>query len=135
MTWIWIWSGISISLLLLEISTKKLNLNYFVFSSILALATTRIFSKFLYQFIIFIVVGLILYLYHEKILNYIEKVYKKDMVGRKAIVVKSIVKGKVGVIKINKLKYKAISTNEIKKDSIVKIVDVSEFILKVEKTK
>ena len=50
-------------------STKKLNLNYFIFSSIFALATTRLFNKFLYQFIIFIVIGLILYLYQEKILN------------------------------------------------------------------
>lgn len=133
MTWIWIWLGISISLLLLEISTKKLNLNYFVFSSIIALATTRLFDKFLYQFIIFVVVGLILYLYQEKILNKIEKVYKKDMIGRKAKVVKVIKKGEVGIVKINKLKYKATSLKEIKEDSIVKIVDVSEFILKVEK--
>ena len=133
MTWIWIWLGISISLLLLEISTKKLNLNYFVFSSIIALATTRLFDKFLYQFIIFVVVGLILYLYQEKILNKIEKVYKKDMIGRKAKVVKAIKKGEVGIVKINKLKYKATSLKEIKEDSIVKIVDVSEFILKVEK--
>ena len=133
MTWIWIWLGISISLLLLEISTKKLNLNYFVFSSIIALATTRLFDKFLYQFIIFIVIGLILYLYQEKILNKIEKIYKKDMIGRKAKVVKVIKKGEVGIVKINKLKYKATSLKEIKEDSIVKIVDVSEFILKVEK--
>ena len=133
MTWIWIWLGISISLLLLEISTKKLNLNYFVFSSIIALATTRLFNKFLYQFIIFIVIGLILYLYQEKILNKIEKIYKKDMIGRKAKVIKVIKKGEVGIVKINKLKYKATSIKEIKEDSIVKIVDVSEFILKVEK--
>ena len=133
MTWIWIWLGISISLLLLEISTKKLNLNYFVFSSIIALATTRLFNKFLYQFIIFIVIGLILYLYQEKILNKIEKIYKKDMIGRKAKVVKVIKKGEVGIVKINKLKYKATSLKEIKEDSMVKIVDVSEFILKVEK--
>ena len=133
MTWIWIWLGISISLLLIEISTKKLNLNYFVFSSIFALATTRLFNKFLYQFIIFIVVGLILYLYQEKILNKIEKIYKKDMIGRKAKVIKVIKKGEVGIVKINKLKYKATSIKEIKEDSMVKIVDVSEFILKVEK--
>lgn len=133
MTWIWIWLGISISLLLLEISTKKLNLNYFVFSSIIALATTRLFNKFLYQFIIFIVIGLILYLYQEKILNKIEKIYKKDMIGRKAKVIKVIKKGEVGIVKINKLKYKATSIKEIKEDSMVKIVDVSEFILKVEK--
>ena len=57
------------------------------------------------------------------------------MVGRKAKVVKAIKKGKVGIVKINKLKYKAISLNEIKENSIVKIIDVSEFILKVEKTK
>ena len=133
MTWIWIWLGISISLLLIEISTKKITLNYFVFSSILALATTRIFNKFIYQFIIFIVVGLILYLYHDKILNYIEKVYKKDMIGRKGIVVKPIKKGEIGIIKINKLKYKAISTSEIKENSKVEIIDISEFILKVKK--
>ena len=133
MTWIWIWLGISISLLLIEMSTKKLNLNYFIFSSIFALATTKIFKNFLYQFIIFIVVGLILYLYQEKILNKIEKVYKKDMIGRKAKVVKVIKKGEVGIVKINKLKYKATSIKEIKEDSMVKIVDVSEFILKVEK--
>lgn len=133
MTWIWIWLGISISLLLIEMSTKKLNLNYFIFSSILALATTRLFNKFLYQFIIFIVIGLILYLYQEKILNKIEKIYKKDMIGRKAKVIKVIKKGEVGIVKINKLKYKATSIKEIKEDSMVKIVDVSEFILKVEK--
>lgn len=133
MTWIWIWLGISISLLLLEISTKKLNLNYFVFSSIIALATTKILKNFLLQFLIFIVVGLILYLYHEKILNKIEKIYKKDMIGRKAKVVKVIKKGEVGIVKINKLKYKATSLKEIKENSIVKIVDVSEFVLRVEK--
>lgn len=133
MTWIWIWLGISISLLLIEMSTKKLNLNYFIFSSIFALATTRLFNKFLYQFIIFIVIGLILYLYQEKILNKIEKIYKKDMIGRKAKVIKVIKKGEVGIVKINKLKYKATSIKEIKEDSMVKIVDVSEFILKVEK--
>ena len=135
MTWIWIWLGISVSLLLIEISTNKLNLNYFVFSSILALATTKIFKEFFIQFIIFIVVGLILYLYHEKILNKVEKIYKKDMIGRQGKVVKTIKNGQVGIIKINKLKYKATSIKEIRKDSIVKIVDVSEFILKVEKTK
>ena len=133
MTWIWIWLGISISLLLIEMSTKKLNLNYFIFSSIFALATTRLFNKFLYQFIIFIVIGLILYLYQEKILNKIEKIYKKDMIGRKAKVIKVIKKGEVGIVKINKLKYKATSIKKIKEDSMVKIVDVSEFILKVEK--
>ena len=52
MTWIWIWLGISIALLLLEMIEKKINLNYFIFSSILALATTRIFKSFIIQFII-----------------------------------------------------------------------------------
>ena len=135
MTWIWIWLGISISLLLIEISTKKLNLNYFIFSSILALATTRIFNKFLYQFIIFVLVGLFLYLYHEKLINIVEKIYKKDMIGRKAKVIKLIKKGEVGIVKINKLKYKAISIEEIKENSIVEIVDISEFILKVKPVK
>ena len=135
MTWIWIWLGISISLLLMEISTEKLNLNYFIFSSILALATTRIFNKFLYQFIIFVLVGLFLYLYHEKLINIVEKIYKKDMIGRKAKVIKLIKKGEVGIVKINKLKYKAISIEEIKENSIVEIVDISEFILKVKPVK
>ena len=81
MTWILIWSGISVALLLLELFTKKLNLNYFVFSAILALATTKIFKKFLFQFLVFLIVGILLYLYHEKIVNYIERIYKKDMIG------------------------------------------------------
>ena len=135
MTWILIWSGISVALLLLELFTKKLNLNYFVFSAILALATTKIFKKFLFQFLVFLIVGILLYLYHEKIVNYIERIYKKDMIGRKAKVIKVIKKGEVGIVKINKLKYKAISLSEIKENSIVKIIDVKEFILKVEKIK
>ena len=135
MTWILIWLGISVALLLLELFTKKLNLNYFVFSAILALATTKIFKKFLFQFLVFLIVGILLYLYHEKIVNYIERIYKKDMIGRKAKVIKVIKKGEVGIVKINKLKYKAISLSEIKENSIVKIIDVKEFILKVEKIK
>ena len=135
MTWILIWSGISVALLLLELFTKKLNLNYFVFSAILALATTKIFKKFLFQFLVFLIVGILLYLYHEKIVNYIERIYKKDMIGRKAKVIKVIKKGEVGIVKINKLKYKAISLSKIKENSIVKIIDVKEFILKVEKIK
>ena len=131
----WIWLGISVSLLLIEVSTKKINLNYFIFSSILALITTFIFKIFLFQFIIFVVVGLLLYLYNDKLLNKIEKIYRKDMIGRKAKVIKSIKNGEIGIVKINKLKYKAISTTEIKEDTMVKIVDVSEFILKVEKDK
>ena len=135
MTWIWIWLGITVSLLLLEIIEKKLNLNYFIFSSIFVLATTKIFKSFIVQFLIFIVVGLILYLYKEKILVIMEKLYKKDMVGREAKVVKVIKKGQVGIVKINKLKYKATALNEIKEGTIVKIIDVSEFILEVEKAK
>ena len=135
MTWIWIWLGITVSLLLLEIIEKKLNLNYFIFSSIFVLATTKIFKSFIVQFLIFIVVGLILYLYKEKILVIMEKLYKKDMVGREAKVVKVIKKGQVGIVKINKLKYKATALNEIKEGTIVKIIDVSEFILEIEKAK
>ena len=41
----------------------------------------------------------------------------------------------MGIVKINKLKYKAISTKDIKENNIVRITDVSEFILKVEKEK
>ena len=131
----WIWLGISISLLLLEVLTKKLDLTYLLFASILVLALSKFIHGFIIQFIIFIGFGLILHLYHDKITNKIELIYKKDMVGRKAKVVKAIKKGQVGIVKINKLKYKAISLNEIKENSIVKIIDVSEFILKVEKTK
>ena len=131
----WIWLGISVTLLLLEILTKKLNLAYLIFAAILVLTLTKLIDNFLIQFIIFVGLGLILHLYHDKIINKIESIYKKDMVGRKAKVVKAIKKGKVGIVKINKIKYKAISLNEIKENSIVKIIDVSEFILKVEKTK
>ena len=66
-------------------------------------------------------------------LNSQRQIYTKDMIGRKAKVIKVIKKGEVGIVKINKLKYKATSIKEIKEDSMVKIVDVSEFILKVEK--
>ena len=131
----WIWLGISVTLLLLEILTKKLNLAYLIFAAILVLTLTKLIDNFLIQFIIFVGLGLILHLYHDKITNKIELIYKKDMLGRKAKVVKAIKKGKVGIVKINKIKYKAISLNEIKENSIVKIIDVSEFILKVEKTK
>ena len=129
----WIWLGISISLLLLEILRKKLNLAYLIFAAILVLTLTKLIDNFLIQFIIFVGLGLILHLYHDKITNKIELIYKKDMLGRKAKVVKAIKKGKVGIVKINKIKYKAISLNEIKENSIVKIIDVSEFILRVEK--
>lgn len=135
MTWVLIWLGISIGLLLIELSTKKLNFNYFIFSSVLTLATTKFFKSFIIQFLIFIIVGFILTVYNKKIIKFIEKIYKKDMIGRTGQVVKAIKKGEVGIIKINKLKYKAVSSSEIKENSMVKIVDVSEFILKVEKTK
>ena len=131
----WIWFGISISLLLLENITRKMELIPFVFSSIIVLVTTKIFDKFIIQFLIFILIGIILYLYHKKIINYIEKIYKKDMIGRKAKVVKVIKKGEVGIVKINKLKYKATALNEIKESSLVEIIDVSEFVLKVKKVK
>ena len=131
----WIWLGITVSLLLLEVLTEKLNLAYLLFSAIIVLATSKFIHSFIIQFIIFAGLGLILHLYHDKLINKIELIYKKDMVGRKAKVIKTIKSGKMGIVKINKLKYKAISTKDIKENNIVRITDVSEFILKVEKEK
>lgn len=132
------WLIIIILLAFIEIITINLTTVWFVISSIIALIVSLFIDAFVIQFAIFVILGIFLLLITRPYLKKFIQVPKNKtnidrIIGMKGIVTKDILKNKTGEIKVDGKYWTAYSKDEIKVDSIVKILEIDGVKLKVEK--
>lgn len=132
-----IWLLIIILLLMVDLLTADVIACFYAVGAFIALIFNIFKYKFIWQFIIFVIVGsVLLFFFREKLKNYlIEKkiIYSKDkLIGQEAVVMKKIEKEVAGTVLIRNKKWDAVSEEDIPKDSKVIIVDVLNDKLLVE---
>ena len=130
------WLGIVIFLGIIEVATVGLVSIWFVISGIVSLILSFFVDSFAIQFGVFVLLGLILMLTTRKTLSkYFEKTEKTNLdrvVGMQGIVTEDIEKNGIGEVKVDGKKWSAVADEEIKVDSIVKILKIDGVKLKVE---
>lgn len=121
-----IWILIIILLVLIEVTKKNSKTMWFAVSGIFALIAALIIKKFIIEFAVFIIGGIILL----KLKPFSKE---ENLIGKKVIVTKKITKSKNGEIKINNKTYIASSNETIKINEKVEIIKEENNILKVKK--
>lgn len=137
--WI-IWLILIVLLGLIELLTISLVTIWFVISGVLALIISFFIKNYIVQFAVFLIVGVILLITIKPILiKFIkdrkEKARIKKLIGSTAIVTKRITKKGNGLVKIDDKEWNACADKVIKKGEKVKILEINEEIVKVEKEK
>ena len=130
------WLAIVIILGIIEVATVGLVSIWFVISGIVSLILSFFVDSFAIQFGVFVLLGLILMLTTRKTLSkYFSKTEKTNLdrvIGMQGIVTEDIEKNGIGEVKVDGKKWSAVADEEIKVDSIVKILKIDGVKLKVE---
>lgn len=133
-----IWLIIIIFLAFLEAITINLVTIWFVISGLVSLITSLFIDDFVIQFAIFVLLGILLLIVTKPSLKKLTAFRKQNtnidrIINMKGIVTKDILKNKNGEIKVDGKYWTAYANDEIKVDSIVKILEIDGAKLKVEK--
>ena len=133
-----IWLIIIIFLAFLEVITINLVTIWFVISGLVSLITSLFIDDFVIQFAIFVLLGILLLILTRPSLKRLTSFRKQNtnidrIINMKGIVVKEILKNKTGEVKVDGKYWTAYANDEIKVDSIVKILEIDGAKLKVEK--
>lgn len=133
-----IWLIIIIFLAFLEVITINLVTIWFVISGLVSLITSLFIDDFVIQFAIFVLLGILLLILTRPSLKRLTSFRKQNtnidrIINMKGIVVKEILKNKTGEVKVDGKYWTAYANDEIKVDSIVKILEIDGTKLKVEK--
>ena len=134
----YIWIGIVIFLTLIEIMTVNLTTIWYVISAIVALILTNFTDSYMIQVGTFAILGTILLLLTKP---FIKKFLKKKKVptnldrilGMKGTVTEDILKNKTGEVKVDGKKWTAYADTELKKDTLIRVLEQNSVKLKVEK--
>ena len=133
-----VWLIIVILLALIEIATINLTTIWFVMSGIIALIISLFIDNYIIQFGAFVIFGVILLITTKPFLTKFFKKHKVktnvdriiDMTG---IVTEDIGKNSDGEVKVDGKKWTAYADKPIKKDELVKILEIKGVKIKVEK--
>ena len=133
-----IWILISIFLLLVEFMTVKIIYIWYSLSALISLIIAFNNKNFLLQFILFIVLGMVFnVLFRDKLINYLKNkkviINTDKLIGKECIVTKEIKESSYGEVKVNKKKWAAYSTDNLKIDSKAIVEKIEGVRLKVRK--
>lgn len=130
------WLVVVIFLGVIEVVTTGLVSIWFVISGLVSLALSFWIDNFLLQFGVFVIFGVVLMFTTRKTLNkYLIKTEKTNLdrvIGMQGVVTENIEKNGIGEVKVDGKKWSAYAEDEIKVDSIVKILKIDGVKLKVE---
>jgi membrane protein implicated in regulation of membrane protease activity len=134
-----LWILIIVLLIALEFISITIIPIWFAIGGLISLFLSLFINSFIIQFIIFLIFGFVLKAkYRDKVkdswTNTIYMKTAKRVIGKNAVVVERIEKNNVGKIKVNGRILPATSKQALNIDAKVRIVDVSNDSLIVEKT-
>lgn len=129
-----IWLIIIILMIIIELKTTTTAPIYFVVGALCSIILNVVYENFVVQFIVFVLVGAILYStirpnVEMKIFKNKLKHFKNNMIGRKGIVIKSI--NQIGEVKIDKIWFLAKSDTPLKKGEFIKVKKIEDNTLVV----
>lgn len=129
-----IWLIIIILMIIIELKTTTTAPIYFVVGALCSMILNVVYENFVVQFIVFVLVGSILYStirpnVEMKIFKNKLKHFKNNMIGRKGIVIKSI--NQIGEVKIDKIWFLAKSDTPLKKGEFIKVKKIEDNTLVV----
>ena len=129
-----IWLIIIILMIIIELKTTTTAPIYFVVGALCSMILNVVYENFVVQFIVFVLVGSILYStirpnVEMKIFKNKLKHFKNNMIGRKGIVIKSI--NQIGEVKIDKIWFLAKSDTPLKKGEFIKVKKIEHNTLVV----
>ena len=135
-----VWLITVILLALIEILTINLATIWFVASGIIALGISLITDNYFIQFGTFVILGVILLITTKPILTKLIKQKKEKtnldrVIGMTGTVTEKILKNKNGEVKVDGKTWTAYADKAIKKDSLVKVLEINGVKIKVEKIK
>ena len=135
----YMWLGIIIIRALIEIMTVNLTTIWFVMSGLVTLILSFVIDNILIQMFVFVVLGLILFIFTKPILmKWIhpkqEKTNLDRVIGMEGVVTEKISKRNPGEVKVVGKRWTAISDESIEKDCIVTVKKIEGVKLVVEKT-
>lgn len=135
----YIWLGVVILLTIVECMTVGLTTIWFVVSALVSLLVSLKNTNFVFQFGIFVVLGIFLLITTRPLLLKFFKPKKEEktnfdrIIGMEGIVTEEISKNVIGEVKVDGKKWSASSNKKIPKDSVVKILEIDGVKLKVKK--
>ena len=129
---------IVILLTLIEFATINLTTIWFVVSGIVALITSLFIDNYILQFGIFVILGVILLITTKPFLTKFIKEHKVKtnidrIIGMTGIVTEKIGKNEDGEVKVDGKRWTAYADEKIKKDELVKVLEIKGVKIKVEK--
>ena len=132
------WFVLFIALLLIELATINLITIWFSLGALAAFITSFITNNVVIQVVVFIIVSIISLLLTKKVVKKIRtrKIIPTNLdrvVGKIGIVTKDVTENSHGEVKVEGNIWTAISKEEIKKDSQVKVLKIEGVKLIVEK--
>ena len=133
-----VWLIIVILLTLIEIATINLTTIWFVVSGIVALIKSESIDNNLLLFLIFLILRVILFFTTNPILTKYIKEHKVKtnidrIIGMTGIVTEKIGKNEDGEVKVDGKRWTAYADEKIKKDELVKVLEIKGVKIKVEK--
>lgn len=133
-----VWLIIVILLTLIEVATVNLTTIWFVVSGIIALIISLFVDNYILQFGIFVILGVILLITTKPFLTKFLKQYKVKtnidrIIGMTGVVTEKIEKNKDGEVKVDGKMWTAYADKSIKKDELVKVLEIKGVKIKVEK--
>lgn len=132
----YIWLIIIIILGIIEMLSLNLVTIWYIASGVIALLVSLIIDSFTIQFATFVIFGTILLITtRKKLTNLIKKDEKTNLdriIGTKALVTEEITENTIGEVKADGKRWSAISKENLKVGSIVKILKINGVKLEVE---
>lgn len=133
-----VWLIIVILLTLIEVATVNLTTIWFVVSGIIALIISLFVDNYILQFGIFVILGVILLITTKPFLTKFLKQHKVKtnidrIIGMTGVVTEKIEKNKDGEVKVDGKRWTAYADKPIKKDELVKVLEIKGVKIKVEK--
>ena len=137
MEWEFIWLIIILFLSIIEVVTVNLVVIWFIASALVSLLLALLGVDFSIQFVVFVLLGLVLFLTTRKVLGKLlgkneEKTNLERIIGMEATVTEKITKHNPGEVKVDGKKWTAVSEKTISEGKIVKILKIDGVKLIVE---
>lgn len=132
------WLLVVLILIAIEMATTNLTTIWFVVSGLIAMILSTFSGiSFEIQFSVFVIVGVLLLITTRPLLNRLlkHKTSKTNIdriIGMNGIVTEEIQKNKVGEVKVDGKLWSAVADKTIKKDTIVKVLEINSVKIKVE---
>lgn len=134
----YVWLALIVILAFIEFATINLTTIWFIASGLVALVISFFTDNYLIQFGVFVILGIILLITTRPLLvkkfnTKQEKTNLDRVVGMEAIVTQKITKHQPGEVKVDGKLWTAYADENIKEDTVVKVLEIDGVCLKVQK--